>query len=45
MSELEVRIVNLEPLRVASASGFGEQPELEAWDKILSWANSQGVTD
>jgi DNA gyrase inhibitor GyrI len=45
MTELEVRIVELEPMRVASASGFGEQPELEAWAKILDWAKSQGIED
>ena len=45
MSELEVRIIKLEPMRVASAYGFGEQPEYEAWEKILTWANSLGITD
>ena len=42
MSEIEVRIVTLEPMRVASAYGFGEQPEEQAWSKILNWASSQG---
>jgi DNA gyrase inhibitor GyrI len=45
MSELNVKVVKLEPMRVASAYGFGEQPETEAWDKILTWAKSQGITD
>jgi DNA gyrase inhibitor GyrI len=45
MSEIDVRIVEIEPMRVASAYGFGEQPELEAWEKILAWAKSQGITD
>jgi DNA gyrase inhibitor GyrI len=45
MSELDVRIVKLEPMRVASAFGFGEQPEYEAWEKILTWAKSVGITD
>lgn len=45
MSEIEVRIVRLEPLRVASAYAFGEQPELQAWEKILTWAKSQGIED
>ena len=45
MSELEVRIVSLEPMRVASANGFGEQPETQAWSKILTWASSQGFED
>ena len=42
MSELEVRIVTLEPMRVASAHGFGEQPEEQAWTPrfgvIVFWA-------
>jgi DNA gyrase inhibitor GyrI len=45
MSEIEVRIVELEPMRVASAYGFGEQPELEAWAKLLDWAKRQGIKD
>ena len=45
MSELKVRIVRLEPMRVAYASGFGESPEGEAWDKILAWAGSRGLLD
>lgn len=45
MSEIEVRIVTLEPMRVASAYGFGEQPEYLAWEKLLNWAESQGIED
>ena len=37
MSELEVRIVQLEPMRVASAYGFGESPEDVAWTKLKTW--------
>ena len=33
MSDLDVRIVKLEPVRVASFHGFGESPEDEAWNK------------
>jgi DNA gyrase inhibitor GyrI len=43
MSELDVRIVKLEPMRVASALGFGEHPEGLAWDKILGWAKPLGL--
>jgi DNA gyrase inhibitor GyrI len=43
MSEIEVRIVKLEPVRVASAYGFGEQPEYKAWDTLLSWVKSRGI--
>jgi len=45
MSEIEVRIQNLEPMRVASAHGFGENPEEQAWTKLLTWARSQGYED
>jgi AraC family transcriptional regulator len=45
MSEFEVRMVRLEPMRVASAHGFGTSPESKAWDKILTWARAQGVPD
>lgn len=43
MSEFEVRIVTLEAMRVASAYGFGEQPELQAWNTLLTWAKDQGI--
>ena len=45
MGELEVRIVELEPMTVASAHGFGESPELIANEKILAWARSKGFLD
>ena len=43
MSDLEVRIVHMEPMRVASAHGFGTSPEPEAWSKILAFAESKGL--
>ncbi len=43
MSGLEVRIAQMEPMRVACSHGFGESPEGEAWDKILAFARSKGV--
>ena len=45
MSDIEVRIIELEAMRVASAYGFGEQPEYEAWEKILDWTEKQGIED
>jgi DNA gyrase inhibitor GyrI len=45
MSDLDVRIVTLDPMRVASAYGFGEQPEIKAWTKLLDWAESQRIED
>jgi effector-binding domain-containing protein len=43
MSELEVRIVQLEPMRVASAHGFGTGPEEEAAAKILAFMAARGL--
>lgn len=34
----EVRIVRLEPMQIASAHGFGTQPEMQAWGKIFVFA-------
>lgn len=45
MSELEVRIVELAPIRVASFLGFGESPEEKAWAKLLPWARSKGLLE
>ena len=45
MSELDVRIVGLEPMRVASFWGFGESPEREAWDRLLAWARPRGLLE
>jgi DNA gyrase inhibitor GyrI len=43
METLDVRIVQLEPLRVASAHGFGSGPEGIAWDKLSAWAKQHGL--
>ncbi len=43
MNKLEVRVVTLEPLRVASAYGFGRSPEAQAWEKLLTWAKAKGL--
>lgn len=45
MRDLEVRIVNLEPMRIASVRGFGESPEPIAWNKLLTWAASKGLLE
>ena len=45
MSELDVRIVKLEPMRVASFLGFGESPEGLAWAKLIPWAKEKGLLD
>ena len=43
MSELDVKIVEMPPMRVASALGFGESPEPLAWEKILAFASTKGI--
>lgn len=40
---LDVRIVDLPPLRVASFTAYSSSPEREAWHKMVSWAQAQGV--
>jgi DNA gyrase inhibitor GyrI len=45
MSDLEVRIVQLQPMRMASFLGFGESPETLAWEKLLTWARPKGLLD
>jgi DNA gyrase inhibitor GyrI len=43
MSELNVRIVKLEPMRVVSTAGFGQGPEGQAWDKLQAWLEKKGL--
>jgi DNA gyrase inhibitor GyrI len=43
MSDLQVRIVDLEPLRCAGGSGFGPEPEGLAWETLLKWAEPIGL--
>ncbi len=43
MSDLEVRTVRLEPMRVACAHGFGESPEDIATQKMQAFATSKGL--
>ncbi len=45
MSELDVRIVELPPMHVASFLGFGKEPESKAWEKLIPWARSRGLLD
>lgn len=45
MSELDVRIVTLEPLHVASALGYGESPEELAFGKLMPWAKEKGLLE
>ena len=45
MSDIDVRIVELKPMRVASFLGFGENPEELAFDKLNAWAKPRGLLD
>ena len=41
MNNQDVRIVRLEPMRVISLLGFGQEPETQAWDKMIAWAKEK----
>jgi DNA gyrase inhibitor GyrI len=43
MSNIEVRIVKLPPMRVVCVNGFGESPEGMAFDKIKAWATAHNL--
>jgi effector-binding domain-containing protein len=43
MSEIEVRIVQLEPMRMLSAYGFGTEPEGIAWQKLSAFVKEKGL--
>ncbi len=45
MADLKVRIVNLEPMRVARFSAISETPEQDAWEKLRAWAAPKGFLD
>jgi AraC family transcriptional regulator len=44
MSDLDVRIVQLEPMRVGTAHGFSTGPEEQATNKILAFMEAKGLT-
>ena len=43
MSEIEVRIVKLEQMRMLSSYGFGPNPESIAWDKLTTFCLDKGL--
>jgi AraC family transcriptional regulator len=45
MNDLDVRVVELEPMRVASLWAFGESPEDQVWEKLEAWAGPKGLLD
>lgn len=45
MKELEVKIVKLEPMRVASVRVISKTPENDAWERMRAWAEPKGLLD
>ncbi|MFX1565124.1 MAG: effector binding domain-containing protein [Promethearchaeota archaeon] len=45
IEDLFVQVVELEPMRVASARAFSASPEVDAWEKMRAWAAPQGLLD
>lgn len=45
MNDMDVRIVNLPPMRVACINGFGEGPEGIAFDKMKAWAQAHNLLE
>ncbi len=43
MSELDVRIIRLEPIHVAASYGFGSGPEGIAWEKMFAFVDEKGL--
>jgi AraC family transcriptional regulator len=43
MSDLNVRIVNLPPMRVVCVNGFGQGPEGQAFEKMKAWAQAHDL--
>ena len=42
---LEVQIVQIDPMLVASFPAYGPEPENEAWERMVSWARPLGLLD
>jgi hypothetical protein len=43
MEPIEIRIVRLEPMRVASVIAFGRSPEGQAWELLRAWAEPRDL--
>ncbi|MBN1641409.1 MAG: GyrI-like domain-containing protein [Anaerolineae bacterium] len=43
MDDLEVRIVELPPMRVARVHAYSATPEHDAWKKLIAWAQPRGL--
>jgi DNA-binding transcriptional ArsR family regulator len=45
IEDLFVQVIEIEPMRVASARAFSTQPEVDAWKKMRAWAEPQGLLE
>jgi DNA gyrase inhibitor GyrI len=45
VSNLDVRIEELEPMRIASVRVISESPEQDAWQKLKAWAGPKGYLE
>ncbi len=45
MKEFKVKIVKLEPMRVASVQAISKTPEHDAWEKMRAWAEPKGLLE
>ena len=43
MGNEQLRVIKLEPMRMASAWAFGPQPEPLAWQQLQAWAQARGI--
>lgn len=43
MSDFDVRVVKLPAMRVVCVNGFGQGPELQAFDKMKAWAEEHNL--
>jgi effector-binding domain-containing protein len=45
MSEINVQIERLKPMRMLSSYGYGKEPEMIAWNKLIEYATSLNIYD
>lgn len=45
MTNLEVRLEHLQPMRVACFRALSESPESDAWEKLRNWAEPKALLD
>jgi DNA gyrase inhibitor GyrI/DNA-binding transcriptional ArsR family regulator len=45
MKEFNVKIVNLEPMSVATVRALSATPERDAWEKMRAWAEPKGLLE